>query len=286
MELFRPYFSFNKAFVKSKSIAFKDGILIHSLLVRSRRLKRRVKIDIYLPMPFNPGAEIYPTLLLNDGQDSQQLDLAKSLRKHHLLSEKLVVVAVHAGDRINEYGTSGIPDYQHRGWKAKTYSDFVVHRLIPYLQKHYQLFMNQETSYAGGFSLGGLSAIDMMWRYPNVFSKTGVFSGSFWWRHEPPTDLAPDDHRIMHEIIQKGSFKPGLKFWLQTGTHDETCDRNNNGIIDSIDDTLDLIDELKKKGYKNKDIQYVEVEGGEHNFNTWSKIFPDFLDWLYTDLPV
>lgn len=198
MELFRPYFSFNKAFVKSKSIAYKDGILIHSLLVRSRRLKRRVKVDIYLPMPFNPGAEIYPTLLLNDGQDSQQLDLAKSLRKHHLLSEKLVVVAVHAGDRINEYGTSGIPDYQHRGWKARTYSDFVVHRLIPYLQKHYQLFMNQETSYTGGFSLGGLSAMDMMWRYPNVFSKTGVFSGSFWWRHEPPTDLALDDHRIMH----------------------------------------------------------------------------------------
>ncbi len=286
MELIRPYFSFKKPFVKSKSIALQDGLLIHKLLVRSRRLKRNVKVDIYMPMPFNPGSRPYPALLLNDGQDAGQLNLAKSLRRHHQLSDKLVIVAVHAGDRINEYGTAGVPDYQHRGWKAKTYEDFIVHKLLPYLRKHYQLFLEQKLSYTAGFSLGGLSAIDMLWRYPEVFSKTGVFSGSFWWRHQPPTDYDPDGHRIMHEIVQKGSFKDGVKFWFQTGTRDEECDRNNNGVIDAIDDTLDLIDELKQKGYQNKDIQYVEIEGGEHNFDTWSKIFPDFLSWLYTEIIV
>ena len=283
MELTRPHFSFKKPFVKSKSIALKDGILVHQLLVRSRRLKRRVRVDIYMPIPFNPQVKPYPTLLLNDGQDSEPLNLTRSLKEHHKKYVKLAIVAVHAGDRINEYGISGIPDYQHRGWKAKTYSDFIVHRLIPYLRQHYRLFLNKEISYTGGFSLGGLSAMDMLWRYPEVFSKTGVFSGSFWWRHQPISDVAPDDHRIMHEIVQKGSFKPGLNFWFQTGTKDETCDRNGNGIIDSIDDTLDLIDELKRKGYENKDIQYVEIEEGEHNFDTWSKVFPDFLSWLHTD---
>ena len=65
-------------------------------------------------------------------------------------------------------------------------------------------------------------------------------------------------------------------------------DRNNNGIIDSIDDTTDLIDELVKKGYHRdtdghrRDIRYVEIKGGKHNQDTWSAIMPDFLTWAFS----
>ena len=48
----------------------------------------------------------------------------------------------------------------------------------------------------------------------------------------------------MHKIIRMANA-PWLKFFFECGALDETKDRNNNGIIDSIDDTLDLIDELK-----------------------------------------
>jgi iron(III)-enterobactin esterase len=78
------------------------------------------------------------------------------------------------------------------------------------------------------------------------------------------------------------TFKKGMQFWVEAGTNDETSDRNNNGIIDAIDDTLDLIKELEKKGYKNtQDIVYEEVKGGEHNANTWKKIVPNFLIWSF-----
>ena len=40
---------------------------------------------------------------------------------------------------------------------------------------------------------------------------------------------------------KKWRYFPGLKFFFQCGNMDETMDRNKNGIIDSIDDTLDLI---------------------------------------------
>ncbi len=61
---------------------------------------------------------------------------------------------------------------------------------------------------------------------------------------------------------------------------DETADRNNNGIIDSIDDTISLIDELVKKGYDpNKDIYYMELKDGRHDVATWAKAFPQFLKW-------
>lgn len=109
----------------------------------------------------------------------------------------------------------------------------------------------------------------------------GVFFGSFWWRSSKPDDRYPDADRIMHYVIGAGSFKPGMQFWLQTGTEDEESDRNNNGVIDAIDDTLDLIHVLKAKGYRHEDVTYTELEGGKHNFDTWAEVFPEFLDWCF-----
>ena len=80
----------------------------------------------------------------------------------------------------------------------------------------------------------------------------------------------------------KGKYIPDLKFWFQAGTNDEKSDRNGNGVIDSIDDTLDLIVELTKKGYRPfHDIDYVETQEGEHNHNTWKKVMPEFLKWAF-----
>jgi hypothetical protein len=58
----------------------------------------------------------------------------------------------------------------------------------------------------------------------------------------------------MHAQIQDGHYAPWLKFFFQTGVLDEAADRNNSGIIDSIDDTMDLIKELEKKGYNSDTI--------------------------------
>ncbi len=59
----------------------------------------------------------------------------------------------------------------------------------------------------------------------------------------------------MHRVIRETSrANPNLKIWLQTGTKDETADRNKNGIIDSIDDTIDLDESTEQgKGYTRPD---------------------------------
>jgi enterochelin esterase-like enzyme len=84
----------------------------------------------------------------------------------------------------------------------------------------------------------------------------------------------------MHQQIRNGKYAPWLKFFFQCGNLDEKKDRNKNGIIDSIDDTLDLIKELEAKGYDGKkDICYVELPEGKHDVATWSKAMPEFLKW-------
>jgi enterochelin esterase-like enzyme len=172
------------------------------------------------------------------------------------------------------------PDYLGRGAKARLYTRFVLEELMPFIQDNYSNYAFNKTSIAG-FSLGGLMAIDMAWNHPAIFSTVGVFSGSFWWRTESLTDdYNEDTDRIMHAQIREGKYQPGLKFFFETGTQDETMDRNKNGIIDSIDDTMALIDELVSKGYdREKDISYLELADGKHDIATWARAMPVFLKW-------
>jgi enterochelin esterase-like enzyme len=274
-----------KPFVKSREVIEQpEGLMQHHLIVRSRYLARKVVIDVFLPpsyQQFRPY--FYPALVINDGQDMQQLKLVETLGNAYRRKEiqEIIVLAVHAGDRLHEYGTAGKPDYMNRGSKAERYTDFIIKELVPYVYKHFRCLKNSEDSVIAGFSLGGLSAMDIAWHYPRWFSKVGVFSGSFWWRGKGIDNDDPDAFRIMHDIIRSSDKRDQLKFYLQTGTEDEKSDRNNNGIIDAIDDTLDIIQELKGIGYDQASITYQEIVGGKHNFQTWSSIFPDFLKWAF-----
>jgi enterochelin esterase-like enzyme len=86
----------------------------------------------------------------------------------------------------------------------------------------------------------------------------------------------------MHQVVRETKAKPAISAWLQTGTKDETSDRNKNGIIDAIDDTIDLIREMEAKGFKRpEEIQYVEVVGGTHDTATWGKAMAKFLVWAF-----
>lgn len=248
-------------------------------------LKRTVKLDVVLPPNYRTTDAPYPVLYLNDGQDLPRLrmnDVLDSLYRQQAV-KPFVLIAIHAGDRIQECGTAARADYMDRGSKANLYADFVLTELLPYAKKHYRISDKTENAVFAGFSLGGLSAFDIVFHHSDKFSKAGVFSGSFWWRSKAFDNSYSDDtDRIMHNLVRDGKYQKNLTFWFETGTEDETSDRNNNGIIDAIEDTTDLIDELVKIGYhRTDDIRYVEVEGGKHNQETWSQVMPDFLTWAF-----
>ncbi|MGG9971687.1 alpha/beta hydrolase [Ferruginibacter sp. SUN002] len=245
-------------------------------------LKREVVIDCYLPQFVANSREI-SLLLINDGQDLIKMDFQHIL--YDLYNSEsiapLFCVGIHcSADRKNEYGTADVLDYQGLGAKAALHTRFVMEELLPFIRKIYQIQSFKEKSFAG-FSLGGLSALDIVWKHAAEFSKVGVFSGSLWWRDKDQNakDFNEDTDRIMHRLIRTGTFAPWLSFFFEVGTQDETADRNNNGIIDAIDDTVSLIDELLTKGYTPNQIKYVELQDGKHDVATWARAFPDFLKW-------
>ncbi len=254
----------------------------------SKNLHRHVDFDVYLPPCYKSKPDHrYPLLLFNDGQDLPAANLALTLETLYFLNAipPLVVVGVYAGtSRRHEYGTVRQPDYKGRGEKAPKYRDYILDELLPHLRDKWRLSAAPEDNVFAGFSLGGLSALDITWAHPEVFGAAGVFSGSLWWRWSAIDPANPDADRIMHDVINTSpDIRPNQqRFWFQAATLDETEDRNNNGIIDAIDDTLQLIEALKTRGYSEEQLQYYEIDGGTHDPHTWGRAIPRFLHWIFS----
>jgi enterochelin esterase-like enzyme len=260
-----------------------SGILIETIDLPSELLERDVTINFYLPTNIT-HPEAVSLLLMNDGQDLAAMGFDKMIGYllHQGKIEPLLCVGIHCGeDRKNEYGMASAPDFKGRGAKAGQYKRFIFEELLPYIHSHFKLNAFKETAFAG-FSLGGLSAFDLVWNNPSVFSKVGVFSGSLWWRSKDKSekDYHEGKDRMIHKLVREGKYYPGLKFFFECGELDETEDRNNNGVIDAIDDTIDLMRELLAKGYlEGKDMQYLQLKDGRHDVPTWAKALPTFLKW-------
>ena len=261
-----------------------ESIIVEQRALPSTLMNRYMIADLYLPKSVADPGSLH-LLLINDGQDLSEMRFAALLDGLLQSSQiaPLLCVGIYAGkDRRNEYGTAGVPDFAGRGAKAGAYRSFVMDELLPFIYEQYAIESFASIAFCG-FSLGGLFALDTAWHHPDVFSVAGVFSGSLWWRsHDLGEGYDDDSHRIMHQLIRKGSYAPGLRFYFTTGSLDETDDRNGNGIIDSIDDTLDIIKELAAHGYaEGEDIRYINFEDGRHDVATWGRAMPAFLLWAF-----
>lgn len=260
------------------------NILVSKHTISSVFLDRDVLIDFYLPASIIKSANL-SLLLINDGQDLVSMNFDEMLDElyEEAVIKDLLCIGIHCSkDRKNEYGTAKILDYKGRGAKAALYNRFVFEELIPFIRSTLSIQSFKEKAFAG-FSLGGLCALDIVWNHPREFSRVGVFSGSLWWRdkNQDDEDFNEETDRIMHrQVREEKNPAPWLKFFFEVGTLDETADRNKNGVIDSIDDTVSLIDELTQKGYdRNAAIKFLELKNGRHDVHTWAQAFPDFLKW-------
>jgi enterochelin esterase-like enzyme len=250
----------------------------------SGHLQRLVKLTI-ISTPAPGNKKKLNLLLLNDGQDMDRFrvkEIVDSLYRKKLIPP-LLVIAIHAGDRLKEYGVANYPDYANRGDKAVNYDAFVNDELFAFanqkagIQKFNSVVM-------AGCSLGGLSAFDIAWNHPDKINKVGVFSGSFWWRDkdDKAADYSDEKDRIMLNKVRSSQKRPPLQYWFYAGAKEEEGDRDKDGIIDVIDDTKDLIELIKsKKNYSPNDIIYREDANGKHDYPYWSAQLPVFLIWAF-----
>lgn len=248
----------------------------------SQHLSRTVTVDLYR----SHTTHNQPVFFFLDGQDVRTM--AISTLQEQLYAEgfpPFTLVGIHANEaRMWEYGTLSRADYADRGNRAPQTAQFILEELLPFLRNRYGIGTPTQRHHVGGFSLGALVAFDLAWHYPQVFRTAGIFSGALWWRSRPFNKKLPDANRILHDQVTKAASLPPVRYWFQAGTKDEEGDRNHNGIIDAIDDTLQLMDLLREKGQPETDLHYLEIVDGHHDPATWALAMPDFIRWTLAGL--
>jgi enterochelin esterase-like enzyme len=252
----------------------------------SRHLGNTRPIYVFLPPNYSLETDRhYRVLYVNDGQDMALLNLRYTVA--HLCAARriqpIIVVAIPTNeDRLHEYGTAVTVNAQGLGSKAAAYTRFLVEEVRPVIDQEFRASRGPEHTAILGASLGGLSAFDIAWNHPEVFGTVGVFSGSFWWRAAAVDLQITPNALIMPEVVRRSQKREGFRAWFQAATRDEVCDRDGNGVIDAIQDTLELMAELALLGYRpGVDMLYVEITGGRHDYDTWAKVLPDFLQWAF-----
>lgn len=252
----------------------------------STYLQNRRDLVVLLPSLYEARPKSrFPVLYVNDGQDMGQLRLHETLAR--LMQARrirpLIAVAIPTNaNRLQEYGTAAAANAQGLGTQAAAYARFVVEEVMPAINAAFPTLTAPADTAILGASLGGLSAFDIAWNHPDRLGIVGVLSGSFWWRAGATETSVTPDALIMHDIVRRSQSHPGLRAWFEAGTRDERDDRDNNGVIDAIQDTCELIGEMENLGYRrDQDVVYLEVRGGQHNYDTWAKVLPDFLEWAF-----
>ena len=104
--------------------------------IYSRHLQEHIKLTI-ISTPMPDDKKEMNLLLLNDGQDVDKLrvrEITDSLYKKKLI-EPLLIVAIHAGNRMQDYGVGGFADYANNGSRADKYDAFIADELYAFAKK-------------------------------------------------------------------------------------------------------------------------------------------------------
>lgn len=228
------------------------------------------KISALLPHDYYQSDKRYPVLYLQDGQNlfnplAPYGDWAidKSMAKLAELGfNEIIIIAIDHGEkeRINEY----LPYYHPRfgEGKGKFYIQFMIEKLIPYINNHYRTLTDFEHTGIGGSSMGGLISLHAGLSNPGVFGKMMIFSPSLW---------------ISNKIFKNTkSFHPlqESKIYLYSGGQESQFHLLNAQKLETI------IKEKMVHGY-NIDFNFSVNEFGNHSEVHWREEFPKAVKWLF-----
>lgn len=254
-----------------QSTALKPNVQILDTAFYMPQLKRKRRIWVYLPDTYaTSGNQRYPVLYMHDGQNV--FDACTSFSGEWGVDEALgqlqrneqlgaIVVAVDNGgaERLNELSPWKNPEYG--GGQGDQYVDFLVETLKPYIDAHYRTLTGRAHTGLAGSSMGGLISTYAALKYPQVYSKVGVFSPAFW--------FAKDS---LFQYVRQHPANPDTRFYFVSGTTEsETMAPLMQALRDS----------LQRGGVPVANLAYHTPADGKHAEWFWKREFPAAYEWLY-----
>lgn len=236
--------------------------------VESPQLKNTRSLRIYLPPSYDENtAKRYPVLYMHDGQNlfdaktaSFGVEWGIDETVNHLVAigqmDEVIVVGIdNTPDRLPEY--TPCCDPKHGGGKLPAYEAFVVDTVKPMIDKTLRTLPGKDNTAIMGSSLGGIASVAIAQHHPDIFSKAGGVSSSFFWNNKA--------------MITKLPARVPVRFYLDAGTKD-----------DGLEETMLMRDAMLAQGYvAGTDLLYFKAEGGSHNEKSWAARVEKPLTWFF-----
>ncbi len=213
------------------------------------------KILVWLPKDYyskRKSETRYNVLYMHDGQNLfdpntsyagkhwKVAETISKLLKQRKISDLIVVGIYNTQERLDEY------DWSCKGQK---YLTGIVNNLKPFIDSKYRTLIGRENTAMIGSSMGGLISFYAGWFFPEVFSKVGCMSSSFYYHND----------QVLEMVSNYNGEKKQVKFYI---------DHGEDGLIRS----QRMFCLLSQKGYIiGTDIDYFYVPKAEHNEAEWAR---------------
>ncbi len=233
------------------------------------QLGRYRRIWVYLPPDYDSSGRSYPVLYMQDGQNL--FDDATAFLGEWGIDESLnslfaqgdsgiIVIGIDNGGthRLDEY--SPYVNAQYGGGEGDQYADFLVNTLKPFIDSAYRTLPGREHTGIMGSSMGGLISFYAGLKYPEVFSKIGIFSPSFWFSSQ------------IYSFAQNLSHPYDMRLYFLAGPNEYP------GIVQDIQN---MYNTLLGSGFSATEMKMVFPTDGQHSEWFWKREFPAAYQWLY-----
>jgi len=175
------------------------------------------RMRFYLPPGYGENPlKRYPVLYMHDGTNlffpheafmGQQWRVGGTMDLLNGLSviERIIVVGLHANDRMRDYTAPGYHDYGR----------VVVEHIKPYVDSQLSTLSDPAANAVMGSSLGGVVSMHLAWQYPEVFGAAACLSSTFGYR---------DD---LFERVSNEPRKP-IRLYLDSGWPKDNFERTRH----------------------------------------------------------
>ncbi|TGE18284.1 alpha/beta hydrolase-fold protein [Hymenobacter elongatus] len=240
------------------------------------QLNRTRRVWLYLPADYATSTKRYPVLYMHDGQNVFDKctsfsgewgvdETLSQLQQQGLDPTGCIVVAVDndGAQRLNEYSPWNNPQYG--GGQGDQYVDFLAQTLKPYIDTNYRTLTGREYTSIAGSSMGGLISVYAALKYPNVYSKVGVFSPAFWFAEQP-----------LFQYVQEHPANPNTRFYFVSGTQESQT---------MVPLMQRMRDALQTGGVPATNLSFNSIADGQHSESFWKREFGAAYRWLMAATP-
>ncbi len=250
------------------------GEVVKVSMPLSPHLHRKITAWLYLPPGYKKLNQRYPVVYILHGAPGEVRDPFVKGRVHEaaeklIMARKVKPFIVVCFDAHGPDGPADVTNFLNRADGKWQMEDFMVHELVPWVDKKYRTIPEARARALIGLSAGGYGAFNLGLKHPDIWSVIGSHCGFY-----DPADDAKNMTEILgppgplwtqnDPVLKARSLPIGtrLHFYMDVGQSD------------------DLLDEFKKLNaeLKARKIDHVaHIFPGGHSWEYWSAHLPDSL---------